>query len=88
MMRIYLIFLPCGTDRRILLHLDLANCSSSTHPQMAVKDDHERLRLQGRGVAMAMYNTDEVNEICRINSVAYTVVHYGFCICVIQDGAV
>jgi isocitrate dehydrogenase len=27
--------------------------------------------FKGRGVAMAMYNTDEVNEICRINSVAY-----------------
>jgi isocitrate dehydrogenase len=27
--------------------------------------------FKGRGVAMAMHNTDEVNEICRINSVAY-----------------
>jgi hypothetical protein len=27
--------------------------------------------FKGRGVAMALYNTDEVDEICHTNAVAY-----------------
>jgi hypothetical protein len=44
--------------------------------------------FQGSGVAMTMYNTDEVSHLCRHGNLIEHchAVHYRFRPCIIQDG--